>query len=58
MVVSYFVVSNGGWQPLFPRNPDGQDVGMKFGDVGCVRISFAINCNPFPAHSNSRSHKS
>ena len=28
------------------------DVGMEFGDVGCVRISFAINSNPFSAHSD------
>ena len=27
------------------------DAGMEFGDVGCVRISFAINSNPFPTHS-------
>ena len=36
----------------FFKNPAGWDVGMEFGDVGCVRISFAINSNPFPAHSD------
>ncbi len=34
------------------KNPAGRDVGMEFGDVGCVRISFAINSNPFTAHSD------
>ena len=28
------------------------DVGMEFRDVGCVRIPFAINSNPFSAHSD------
>ena len=37
--------------PFFLKNPTGRDAGMEFGDVGCVRISFAINSNPFPAHS-------
>ena len=35
---------------LFLKNPAGWDVGMEFGDVGCVRISFAINSNPFSHH--------
>ena len=42
----------GGRQPFFLKNPAGWDVGMEFGDVGCVRISFAINSNPFSAHSH------
>ena len=33
---------------FFLKNPAGWDVGMEFGDVGCVRISFAINSSPFP----------
>ena len=37
-------------RPFF-ENPDGWDVGMEFGDVGCVRISFAINSKPFAANS-------
>ena len=28
------------------------DVGIEFRDVGCVRIPFAINSNPFSAHSD------
>ena len=28
------------------------DVGIEFRDVGCVRTPFAINSNPFPAHSD------
>ena len=39
-------------QPFFLKNPAGWDVWMEFGDVGCVRISFAINSNPFSAHSH------
>ena len=35
-----------------PAAAASRDVGMEFGDVGCVRISCAINPNPFPAHSN------
>ena len=35
--------------PLFLKNPASWDVGMEFGDVGCVRISSAINPNPFSA---------
>ena len=31
--------------------------GMEFWDVGCVRISFAINSNLFPDHSSSKSNK-
>ena len=34
------------------------DVGIEFGDVGCVRISFAINLKPFPVHSDWKSKKS
>ena len=34
------------------------DVGMGFRDVGCVRIPFAINSNPFSAHSDWKSIKS
>ena len=45
-------------QPFFLKNPAGWDVGMEFGDVGCVRISFAINSNPFPAHSHCEPIKS
>ena len=45
-------------QPFFLKNPACRDVGMEFGDVGCVRISFAINSNPFPAHSDWKSNKS
>ena len=44
--------------PCFLKNPACRDVGMEFGDVGCVRISFAINSNPFPAHSDCKSNKS
>ena len=39
-------------QPFFLKNPAGWDVGVEFGDVGCVRISFAINSNPFSANSH------
>ena len=28
------------------------DVGIEFRDVGCVRIPFAINSNPFSVHFN------
>ena len=34
--------------PFWGKNPAGRDVEMEFGDVGCVRISLAINSNPFP----------
>ena len=34
------------------------DVGMEFRDVGCVRISFAMNSNLFSTHSNWKSIKS
>ena len=34
------------------------DVGPECWDVGCVRISFAINSNPFPANFDSRSNRS
>ena len=34
------------------------DVGMEFRDVGCVRIPFANNSNPFSAHSDWKSIKS
>ena len=37
---------------LFLKNTAGRDVGMEFGDVGCVRISFAINSKPFSTHSD------
>ena len=37
-------------QPFFLKKPADWDVGMEFGDAGCVRISFAINSNPFSAH--------
>ena len=37
---------------LFIFNPAGRDVGMEFGDVGFVRISFAINSKPFSTHSD------
>ena len=34
------------------------DVGMEFRDVGCVRIPYAINSNPFSANSDWKSIKS
>ena len=47
------------WLPAAAaRNPADWDVGMEFGDAGCVRISFAINSNPFSAHSRWKSIKS
>ena len=42
----------GGRQPFFLKNPASLNVGMEFGDVGCVCTSFAINSNTFPAHSD------
>ena len=41
-----FGSGGGGRQPFFLKNPACWDEGMEFGDVGCVRISFAINSNP------------
>ena len=32
---------------LMAKDSGRRDVGMEFGDVGCVRISFAVNANPF-----------
>ena len=44
----------GGLQPFFwLKNLAGRDVGMEFGDVGCVRVSFAINSNYLPKASNA-----
>ena len=41
---------------LFPQSRFW-DAGMEFRDVGCVRISFAINSNVFSNHSDSKSIK-
>ena len=38
--------------PFFLKLSAGRDVEMKLGDVRCVRISFAINSNPFSADSD------
>ena len=39
------------------RNQGFEDVGVKFGDVGCVHVPLAINAKPFSTHSD-RSIKS
>ena len=45
-------IPSGSTTALLFENAAGQDVEMELGDVGCVRISFAINSNPFWIHSD------